>query len=349
MQNIIPKYQQVVNKIKKDIEDCTIADKLPSERMLAKELGVSYMTVRKALDKLLNENVIIKIPHKGSFVNTQPAQKNRIIGYFLDSSIRSGIASPYYSLLFQELERWAAKKNYALVFFSDADKDRLDKLLPTLDGVIATCIPSTEDIILEINQYLPVVVIENSTVDKTIPAVVIDNFNADSEAVNYIVSLGHSHIGCMTGLFDSKVGTNRFKGFEYGLKHNNLVANKEYIFHGDYSHESGIKGAKYFLSLPTPPTAIICANDSMALGAIKEFQNNGVRVPEDMSIIGFDDISIAAQSNPALTTVRAPIQKIAKYSCDLLFNKINNKENDYSLIALSTQLIVRESCAPVVK
>lgn len=345
MSKIIPKYQQVINKIKKDIDNCTIADKLPSERILAKELGVSYMTVRKALDTLLSEDVIIKVPHKGSFVNTQPKQRNGVIGYFLDSSIRSGIASPYYSLLFQELERWAAKKNYAVVFFSDGERERLDTLLPTLDGVIATCIPSTEDIILEISSHLPVVVIENSTADKTIPAVVIDNFNADLEAVDYIVSLGHTRIGCMTGLFDSKVGTNRFKGFEHGLKQNNIPATKEYIFHGDYSHESGIAGAKYFLSLPTVPTAIICANDSMALGAIKELQNNGVKVPEDMSVIGFDDISIAAQSNPALTTVRAPIQKIAKYSCNLLFNKINNKDNDYNHIALSTQLITRDSCA----
>ncbi|MCP4077945.1 MAG: substrate-binding domain-containing protein [Gammaproteobacteria bacterium] len=343
-----PKYILVENHIKKAIKNKSIVDKLPGERTLAKELGFSYMTIRKAIDNLVNDGVLFKIPTKGTFVtgrNKNGKKNTRTIGYFLDSSIISGISSPYYSLIFNAIEKEAAKHNYSVVYFSDISENKLRKILKKLDGVIATCFPRIESIIQEMKQSVSVVVIDNSASDKSIPSVIIDNFNADVESVDYITSLGHDHIGYLTGLEDSDVGKNRYAGYLNGLNKNNIDFDKAHVFRGNYSFYAGIQGAEYFLSLEKPPSAVICANDSMALGAIKKFHQSGLNVPKDISIIGFDDIEVASQIVPALTTIAAPVDEIARRAFYMLEQLIQGKELDNKHVALAAHLVIRQTCS----
>lgn len=346
MSESVPKYVFVENYIKEAIRKKQLVDKLPGERVLAQQLGVSYMTVRKSIDNLVNDGVLYKVPTQGTFVNPDKAnrKKTRTIGYFLDSSIVAGISSPYYSLIFNAIEKYAAKENYSLVYFSDADKESFKKTLQKLDGVIATCFPRIEITILEIKQTVPVVVIDNSAADKTIPSIIIDNFNADVQSVDYICSLGHRRIGFMTGLEDSDVGKSRFAGYQYGLSKNVIPFDSTLVYRGNYSYEAGIEGAEYFLSLETMPTAIICANDSMALGAIQKLTQNGFDIPNDISIVGFDDIEVASQIVPALTTVAAPINDIAQHAFNSLKKLINNEPVEHQHIALPARLVIRQSC-----
>lgn len=345
-----PKYILVENHIKQAIKKKQIVDKLPGERTLAKDLGFSYMTIRKAIDNLVNEGVLYKIPTKGTFVaNKKDRKKNtRTIGYFLDASVKSGISSPYYSLIFNAIEKEAAKHGYSLVYFSDISENKLRKILSRLDGVIATCFPRIENVIQDIKEVVPVVVIDNAAADKTIPSVIIDNFNADVESVDYICSLGHKRIGFMTGLEDSDVGKNRYAGYQNGLTKHQIEIDTSLVFRGNYSFESGVEGAQYFMSLQRPPTAIICANDSMALGAIRRLHQAGIKVPDDISIIGFDDIDVASQINPALTTVAAPIEEIANRSFVMLEQLMQGLELDNKHVALAAQLVKRQTCCKVI-
>lgn len=349
MSDSIPKYVFVENHIKQAIQKKQLQDKLPGERVLAQQLGVSYMTVRKSIDNLVNEGILYKVPTQGTFVNQDKSnrKKTHTIGYFLDSSMVAGISSPYYSLIFNAIEKRAAKENYSVVYFSDADKERLRKTLQKLDGVIATCFPRIETTILEIKQTVPVVVIDNSAADKTIPSIIIDNFNADVESVDYIYSLGHRRIGFMTGLEDSDVGKSRFAGYQYGLTKNGIPFDDSLVFRGNYSYEAGMEGADYFLSVEPMPTAIICANDSMALGAIQKLTKSGFDIPNDISIIGFDDIEVASQIVPALTTVAAPIEDIAKQAFTILERLIHGELPERQHIALPAHLVVRQSCANI--
>lgn len=346
-----PKYIVVENYIKEAIKTKELVDKLPGERSLAKQLGFSYMTIRKAIENLVAEEVLYKIPTKGTYVNKDKKKKKKTstIGYFLDSSIKSGISSPYYSLILNAIEKEAAKHDYSVVYFSDTNLERLKKTISKLDGVIATCFPRIENTILEINQTTPIVVIENSAADKTIPSVIIDNFNADVESVNYICNLGHTHIGFMTGLEDSDIGKSRYAGYQHGLNHNNIELNESLVFRGNYSYEAGIEGAEYYLSLEKIPTAIICANDSMALGAMQKFKQEGFDIPDDISIIGFDDIDVASQIVPTLTTIKAPIDEIAKHAFSALKDLIMDKEPEHQHIAIAANLIIRESCSKLKK
>ena len=344
-----PKYILVENHIKLAIKNKQLIDKLPGERTLALQLGVSYMTVRKSIENLVTQGVLFKVPTKGTFVNHKKVQrrKNRTIGYFLDASMIAGIASPYYSLIFNAIEKVAAKDGYSVVYFSDNNVDNLSRTLDKVDGVIATCFPRIESIILKIKQSVPIVVIDNSAADKTIPSIIIDNFNADVDSVDYICSLGHNRIGFMTGLEDSDIGKSRYAGYQHGLSKNNILLDEALVFRGNYSYEAGIDGAEYFLTLDNLPTAIICANDSMALGAIQRFSQDGISIPKDMSIIGFDDIEVASQIVPSLTTIAAPIDEIAKHSFSILKDLIEGKLIEHQHIALPANLIKRQSCAEV--
>jgi DNA-binding LacI/PurR family transcriptional regulator len=259
----------------------------------------------------------------------------------------AGIASPYYSLIFNAIEKVAAKDGYSVVYFSDNNVDNLSRTLDKVDGVIATCFPRIESIILKIKQSVPIVVIDNSAADKTIPSVIIDNFNADVDSVDYACSLGHNKIGFMTGLEDSDIGKSRYAGYQHGLNKNNITLDEKFVFRGNYSYEAGIEGAEYFLSLKCLPTALICANDSMALGAIRRFSQEGLNIPEDISIIGFDDIEVASQIVPSLTTIAAPVEGIAKHSFLILKDLIDGKRVEHQHIALAANLIKRDSCTNV--
>ncbi|MBC8210509.1 MAG: GntR family transcriptional regulator [Gammaproteobacteria bacterium] len=346
-----PKYILVENYIKEAIRKKTIVEKLPGERTLAKELGFSYMTIRKAIDNLVTEGILYKVPTKGTFVadRNNSRKKTMTIGYFLDNSIEAGVSSPYYSLIFNALEKVAAKNGYALSYFTDLDLASSNNILSRLDGVIASCFPRIENTLQSLKQVLPVVAIDNGSADKTIPSVIIDNFNAVVDSFDHLYALGHRRIGFMTGLEDSDVGKDRCAGYRNGLNKHGLDMDETLVYRGNYSFKSGLKGADYFLSLDKLPSAILCANDSMALGAIRELDNHGIKVPQDISIIGFDDIDVASQVIPALTTIAAPIEDISNHAFDLLLSMIQGETLENKHIALPAKVVVRQSCAYVNK
>lgn len=344
-----PKYLIVEDKIRHAIKNKEFVDKLPGERTLAKEYGFSYMTIRKAIDNLVTEGVLYKVPTRGAFIADRKTAKKKtnVIGYFLDNNIVAGLTSPYYSLIFDALEKQATKHGYSLIYFSDFEDTSSIKRMARVDGVIASCFPRIESTIHEINNTIPMVVIDNSSSDKTIPSIIIDNFNAVTDTLDYLYKLGHRRIGFMTGLQDSDVGKNRYEGYKSGLASHGLKFNKKLVYQGNFSYESGLAGADYFLSLKNPPTAIMCANDSMAIAALGKIIQGGSSVPDDISIIGFDDIAVASQIHPPLTTISAPIGEIAELAVDMLISQIQNREIVNKHIALPAKLIKRSTCADV--
>ena len=342
-----PKFVRVKNQIKEGIKKNHWVDKLPGERILATELDVSYMTVRKAISELVDEGVLYKQATKGTFishrrVNTKVTHN---IGFLLDEDIKEGISSPYYSLVFKSLEEAATRNGYNLLFFSDF-KDLNPLHNPKkIDGLIISCFPRIEDRIQEIKRFLPIVLLDNVASDKSIPSVTIDNFHSCSESAQYLLSLGHRRIGFVSGLLDSDICKDRLFGYTSALVRHGIEEDKSLIYKGDYSHDSGEKAARYFISMQDPPTAIMCANDSMAIGAMKVIRENGLHIPEDISIIGFDDILVASRVFPALSTNAAPIDDIAAKAVELLLSEMQGNPTDYRHIILRAQLIKRDSCA----
>ena len=348
MENYSHKYLYAENKIRDAIKGLEINSRLKGERVFAKDLGVSYMTVRKAVENLVEKGVLYKVPKKGIYVADQKAlrKKTKTIGYFLDSSIKDGLTSPYYSLIFNAIEKAAVKKGYSLLYFSDmSDFNELNQI-KKIDGAIISCFPRIEKTIQTIKETVPVICIDNNSSDASIASVTIDNFSGVAESIDYLYSLGHERIGFITGLDDSSVGLDRLDGYTSALNRHGITPTKDLIYKGDYTFETGIKGADLFLSLDKRPTAIMCANDTMAIGAIKESIMRGLRVPDDISIVGFDDVSIASQMTPTLTTVAAPIAEIAEHAVNMLSAVMNHTEPADKHVKLAGKLILRETCAP---
>ena len=347
MEKSKPKYVLVEEKIRQAIKNREFTDKLPGERTMAKQFGFSYMTIRKAVDNLVTEGVLYKVPTKGAYVADRKTgkKKTNVIGYFLDSSIVAGLSSPYYSLIFNALEKQASKHGYSLIYFSDIGDSTSLKHLNKVEGVIASCFPRIENVIHDINTSTPIVVIDNSSSDKTIPSVIIDNFNAVNDSVDHLCKLGHKRIGFMTGLDDSDVGKNRYAGYVNGLIMHDLKLDEGLVYKGNYSFKSGLAGAEYFLAMDAPPTAIICANDSMAIAALRKIVTKQLIVPDDISILGFDDIEVAGQIEPGLTTVSAPIDEMAESAVNMLISQIQNREIPNKHIALPAKLKIRGTCA----
>lgn len=349
MENKTPKYIHIKQKLKESIKNGTIVDKLPGERVLADKYDVSYMTIRKAVIDLAEEGIIHKNKTRGTFVSTNkisPKVTNNI-GFFLDEGINEGISSPYYSLVFKALEKAVKINGYNLILFSDSnDLNPLNGQKKT-DGVIICCFPRIENKIQEIKNLVPIVLLDNIASDKSIPSVTIDNFNSTSDATNYLWSLGHTRIGFISGLLDSEICKERLLGYTNALNNHNIITDYKLVYKGDYSYESGEKGAEYFLSLKKPPTAIICANDSMAIGSMKVIQEKGFNIPEDFSVIGFDNIEVASRVFPPLTTIAAPITEIANKSMEMLLSLIKGLDLDYQHHFLPTQFKIRGSCAAI--
>ena len=344
--HITPKYIEIANLLRAAIETKRYTNKIPGERALAETYSVSYMTVRKAVDLLVNEGLLTREAQKGTFVQTTPKKnRHRLIGFFLDQGIKNGISSSYYSLIFNALVKEAGKRGCEIIFFTDEDPETFERTLKRLDGVIASCREDIDALILSMAEKLPVVTIDNHSANKTIPSVSLENFDALVSSVSLLAELGHKQIGFMRGLANSDVGRDRYAGYVHGIQRNGLTLDDTLIYNGDFSFESGRSGIKHFLDLGTLPSALICANDEMALGAIKELKKHNLNVPADVSITGFDDIDVAGQVTPALTTLKAPTDDIAANALSLLNDLVIGKDIAQKSVILPCQLIVRETCS----
>jgi DNA-binding LacI/PurR family transcriptional regulator len=344
----LPKYIVAQNKILEDIGTGIIVDQLPGERELAKQLGISYMTVRKAVDNLVTAGVLYKVPTKGIFLSNN-GKRNTVtknIGFFLDERVQDSIASPYFSRVFMALEKEAVNNGYNLIYFSDFNDLDIIKSLSKIDGIIINNFQRLEYKLLDLKKYFPIVLIGSIAADKSMPSVIIDNFNGIVDAMDYLWNLGHSRIGFITGLLDSAVGKDRLQGYVSSLHKYGIPEENDLIYEGDYSYDSGAKGAEHMLSLASPPSALVCSNDSMAIGAIRAIHEKGLEVPRDISVVGFDDIVVASQIYPPLTTVAAPINEMAANSITMLISLIDGVVLDTKHVALSAHLVIRESCAP---
>jgi len=199
--------------------------------------------------------------------------------------------------------------------------------------------------VLDLEQMsFPYVVADGHIPGIDVNCIEMDNFGGAVKVVEYLIGLGHKRIGFITGPPNQQSSMERTKGFQEALRKNKIDYDKNLVYAGDFHKKSGEEGMRYLLNLPSPPSAVFFANDNMALAAIKIIKEKGLKIPEDISIVGFDDIEAASQIDPSLTTVRQPLYKMGEESAKLVFNLLNNKKDKPQKIILDTELVIRESC-----
>jgi LacI family transcriptional regulator len=170
------------------------------------------------------------------------------------------------------------------------------------------------------------------------------NWQGAYTAAEYLIKLGHQRIGFITGWMDLGCSRDRLDGYKSALRTHHLPIENSLIFEGDFHQPSGYEGANTFLNLSSPPTAIFASNDVMAMGAIEAVRVHGLRIPEDMSILGFDDIPQVANLHPRLTTVRQPLEQMGRVAVQMLLDILKDPQKPASRIELPTELVVRDSC-----
>lgn len=179
----------------------------------------------------------------------------------------------------------------------------------------------------------------------SVPAPKIDNRKATYKAVEYLADLGHKDIGMITGLLNNPAGLERYEGFMDAMQTRKLPVSQDRIFHGDFTEQSGKAAVEQWISGGTLPTAVFCSNDLTAIGAMKALAAHKLSVPDDISVIGFDDLLISQYLHPALTTLRVPRVDMAVSLVNQLISVLEEDGNAAEETLFEAELIVRDSCS----
>ena len=194
-------------------------------------------------------------------------------------------------------------------------------------------------------QQLPFIVLNRQLEDKSIVNISADDAAGVETAIDYAIDQGHRKIAYIGGIEGFRSASERKAGLLRSLTKHHLPINESYFFEGDYSIEGGFQEMKKILSLKDLPTLVFCANDDMAIGAIRAAEENGLQIPKDISFIGFDDSPFVAYLNPPLTTVHKPIYKISQQGTELLLSMIAKLPITKQQVKVPTHLEIRKSVA----
>jgi LacI family repressor for deo operon, udp, cdd, tsx, nupC, and nupG len=260
------------------------------------------------------------------------------------------ITNTFFSAVLRGIESVAIENGYQVLLGDARNNVETETSYLTIlgqkkaDGLILLTARTDQKILEELSQDYPVVLACEYYEGTVLPTVSIDNVSSARKATEYLISLKHNRIGHISGPLNVVVGRDRCKGFHQAMSKHGLSVDPSLVQEGEFSFESGFNLMMKFLSLEEPPTAIFAGNDEMAMGAVKAAKSKGFRVPEDLSVVGFDDIKFASIFEPALTTIAQPTFDMGQKAMHLLLRLINNEELEKDQFILPDNLIVRDSC-----
>lgn len=335
---------------------------------IAKQAGVSAATV----SKVFNDYSDVSAKTRRKVLDTA-----REMGYLPNSSARTlitgrswtlgilymeasgkGIRHPFFNALLESFKNEAESRGYDLMFISRDIGGRKTTYLEhcrfrSVDGVMAALLnPGDPDVMELLDSGIPCVLVDFEA--PRAGTVQSDNVNGALLAVRYLHSLGHRRIAHISGGY-SFAGVKRRQGYEQALAELGLPLREELIIDegGDYTEESGYRAMLRLLELAEPerPTAVFAAGDNLAIGGIKALRERGISVPGDISVVGFDDIDLAAFMTPALTTIRQDTAALgtgaAKMLADLIQQAAAEGGAGASPLTVPVELVVRDSCRRV--
>jgi DNA-binding LacI/PurR family transcriptional regulator len=211
--------------------------------------------------------------------------------------------------------------------------------------IFADIIENRKQVEYAVKHGVPCVIVNNKADEIDVSYVAVDNYQGGEMVADYLTSFGHRKIATITGSLSTQSGLQRFEGLKHFLDKKHMPIPAEYIQEGDFSRRSARIAVEKIMALKEPPTAIFAASDDMALEVVAYLLEKGINVPEDISVIGFDDNPSTLFGPVALTTVRQPIFKMAEESVKLLNELTSGKRTENKKIILPLELVVRESCA----
>ena len=322
--------------------------------------GVSVATVSRTLAKpekvapATREKVMEAVQASGYVANVLASNFRRRKSQTIIVLVPD-IANPFYSRIIQEIELLARERRYQILLGETQQDLELEQAYGDLalqrmaDGIISLGmhIPfryrksrKSPD-----PKWPPLVMACEYSGELAVPTIAIDNCKAAEDATQHLLDLGHRELAFIGGPRDFPLSIDRLKGFRAALSRAKIKPNKGFTLSGEFSLEFGAHAARTLLSQSKRPSAILCASDELAMGAMHAAHQLGLNVPGELSVIGFDDIEVAAYTNPPLTTVRQPMAELGRRAMKILLATLNNEPVPEARILLPHELIVRGSTA----
>ena len=273
--------------------------------------------------------------------------RSRLIGLIV-----SDITNPFFPELVRAFQDLAAQKQYEVLltstnYLTSRMTECLRRMLERkVDGVAMMTSEMDLGLIKELSRRnVPIVFMDVGQMGPRMSHVAIDYGNGIRQAVDHVVGLGHRNIAFITGPLDLHSARTRRQAFVDGLRHHGLAPDRKMIREGTHTAEGGQHAMSALLRLSKPPTAVVCSNDWTAIGALHAIHAAGLRVPDDISIVGFDDIPLTQYTNPALTTVRMTASDVGETAFNALFRLIGEEAVEGDVYQIPTKLVVRGSTA----
>ncbi len=313
---------------------------MSSLKDVARLAGVSLSTASNALNRkeLVAEKTRNKVLSAAEKLNYKP---NAVARSLVTGNTRTvgllipDISDPYFTEIAKGVDEYARAHDYSVILCNtgrdQVTEERYFRILKEkrVDGIIFTGGGRDNDRhLLQAEDSTSIVVVGRHNVSFT--AVMVDNTRAATEVTNFLLDKGHNRIGFIAGTLSYTVSQDRLKGYREALFRKGIACDPMLIREEDFKAKGGHRAADFMLNLPSErrPTAIICANDQMAIGAMGAIWGRGLQVPGDIAVIGFDDIPMASLTCPPLTTVRLPMYDMGYKAMELVLKKISKRKEE---------------------
>lgn len=322
---------------------------------VAKAAGVSVSTVSRVINNRYGvaeetservEQVINELGFTSSLAaRSMRSHQTNVIGLVIPN-----ITSSYAAALMRGVGQVIAQLDYDLVVYTKgtlryAMSDDLGGYYSSLlNGSITDGLIVVTEATTSFSTEAPVVAIDPNHDSPTCPAIISTNREGALSAMNYLTDLGHRRIGFIAGPLSFISASRRLQGYKDGLDAAEIPFDENLVEYGDHLFETAIECAKNLLSLEHPPTAIFTGNDETAKGVYQVAEDAGIRIPEDLSVVGFDNLMDAAYLNPPLTTVDQFVSEMGTLAVEVLMKLIKGEDLENELHRIQTQLVVRDSC-----
>jgi LacI family transcriptional regulator len=338
----------------------------PTLEEVAKLAGVSRSTVSRVINDQPNVRpevrervwqVIREVdyqPHAAA--RSLVTNRTHIVGMVIPEAVTTLFADPFFPLLLRGATESCNSHQYQLMlslFTANVGRQEIyQRILRSgyLDGALVASASLKDPIVPNLlRDRIPFISIGRHP-DERVHYVDVDNVGGARMAVEHLIRLGHRRIATITGPMDVVHGQDRLSGYRQALEARGIPVEEELIVEGDYTEASGMVAMQQLL--PASPSAVFVASDMMAIGALKALRQADLQVPQDIALVGFDDIPIASAIEPALTTVRQPIERMASMAVEVLLSVLETsfqEEATAQRIVLPTELVVRASCGSALK
>jgi LacI family transcriptional regulator, repressor for deo operon, udp, cdd, tsx, nupC, and nupG len=322
-------------------------------QQVAKQAGVSVATVSRVLNgqNTVSSKTRIKVEDAIKKLNYEPSMlgrnlrtsESRILLILIPS-----ISNPFYLEIIKGVEDTAISQNYNILLCeTDSNPERENIYFDLIkkrvaDGIISMDPAVNVETLKKLAENYAIIQCSEYEEGSGIPYVTIDNEEASYRAVKHLIKIGHEKIALMNSDEKYLYARQRKMGYQRALEEHGISLRQEYIIHTQHlGFEYGQQAMKKILNLQDRPTAVFAVSDLLAIGALKEININGLHVPNDIAVVGFDKIDFSNMTNPTLTTIAQPMNKLGTTAARMLIDKIKGKEVES--ILLDHELVIRES------